>query len=152
MVAPSATSLLLTIGSTFSCIGRIVKRSRARAASQPDGTPKERRSKLAIIHYELERMKVRDTALETLIFILAIALFAKNMLPKLMQKTGLKCGASFCPNDFEADLQDMNRNIRCDEGSIFITAFSNCTQLWTVDGVTECSKSGSEFPDGMGGG
>ena len=49
VVAPSATSLLLTIGFTFSCIGRIVKRIRARAASQPDGTPKERRSKLAII-------------------------------------------------------------------------------------------------------
>ena len=72
-------------------------------------------------------------------------------MPSLMQKTGLKCGASFCPNDFEADLQDMNRNIRCDEGSIFITAFSNCTQLWTIDGATECSQSGSEFPDDMGG-
>eukprot|EP01045_Picozoa_sp_COSAG04_P015774 COSAG04_NODE_1272_length_7468_cov_3.407518_3_plen_1629_part_00 len=151
VVAPSATSVLLSIGFAVSCIGRIVKRIRARAASEPDGTPKERRSKMAIIHYELERMKVRDTALETLIFILAIALFAYRILPKLMQKTGLKCGASFCPNDFEASLLNMNRNIRCDEGSVFITAFSNCTQLWTVDGVTECSQSGSEFPDGMGG-
>lgn len=53
----------------------------------------EDKSKLAIAHEELEKMKLQDTAFETLVFILAIALFAYKIQPMLMQKEGVGCGA-----------------------------------------------------------
>ena len=53
----------------------------------------EDKTKLAIAYEELEKMKLQDTAFETLVFILAIALFAYRIQPMLMQKEGVGCGA-----------------------------------------------------------
>ena len=48
-------------------------------------------------------------------------------------------GGSFCPNDSGA----LNKNIRCDEASIFISGSANCSALWTMEGATQCQQSGS---------
>ncbi len=150
VVAPSAGSLLLTVAFVMLCIGRIVKRVRHMDVPK-DGnkenldsqsTDGSSQSKLGIVHDELETMKVKDTGFETLVFILAMMLFAWHVQPRLLQKAGLGCGGSFCPNDFEADLTSITKNVRCDESSVFITGFSNCTQLWSIENVTECSQSG----------
>ena len=53
----------------------------------------EDKSKLSIAHEELEKMKLQDTAFETFVFILAIALFAYKIQPMLMQKEAVGCGA-----------------------------------------------------------
>lgn len=53
----------------------------------------EDKSKLSIAHEELEKMKLQDTAFETIVFILAIALFAYKIQPMLMQKEAVGCGA-----------------------------------------------------------
>ena len=53
----------------------------------------EDKSRLAIAHEELEKLKLQDTAFETLVFILAIMMFAFKIQPMLMQKEGVGCGA-----------------------------------------------------------
>ena len=54
----------------------------------------EDKSRLAIAHEELEKLKLQDTAFETLVFIPAIVLFAYKIQPMLMQKEGVGCGRS----------------------------------------------------------
>ena len=53
------------------------------------------KTKLAIVHDELEQMKLRDTAFETLLFIIAIVMYFYMIQPMLMQKEGVGCGGSF---------------------------------------------------------
>lgn len=52
----------------------------------------EDKSKLAILHEELEKMKLQDTAFETFVFIFAIVVFAYTIQPMLMQKEDVGCG------------------------------------------------------------
>ena len=151
VVVPSAGSLLLTMSFMFMCVGRIVKRVQGIASTRNVGEEKLRSQdagargggKIEIVHDELERLKVKDTGFETLVFIMAIMLFAWNIQPRLLQKAGLGCGGSFCPNDFDPDLTSITKNVRCDESSVFITGFSNCTQLWSAEKMTECSSAGA---------
>ena len=93
---------------------------------------------IVIVHGELEMIKIKDTVLEIVVFICAMGLFVQVVQPMLLRKMGLGCGGSFCPNDMVA----MNKNVRCDEGSIWITGSHNCTSLWTMDHATECATSG----------
>ena len=98
----------------------------------------ESKSKVTIVYEEIERLKLFDTALETLLLIVAIGILVFQITPMLLQKLGVGCGGSFCPND----MIGFDKNVRCDEASVFITGLRNCSALWTKQLATQCQQSG----------